>query len=608
MLTEGYTYNGNAELTQRTLTGAVNHTYSYGYKDNAARSLEHIGFGTYKFCPQTDVNGRNTGREIYNGTEQIAGEYIRYRKVGDHATNMPSAVWFGLKRESKEGLKYRYDASGNISEITQNGHIAAKYAYDALGRLIREDNKSMNKTVLFTYDENGNITERCEYAYTSKTGEELAELSGTHYGYVYDGDKLISYNGENCAYNASGNPTTYRGKAIEWQYGNRLTKYGTTTFAYDGAGRRVSKGNIAFTYDSDGRLIKQSDGLEFIYDHSGIAGVKYNGNIYFYRKDAQGNIMALLDNNGAVVVEYKYDAWGNHEAEVADEEYSVLAEKNPFRYRGYYYDTETDLYYLQTRYYDPEVGRFISQDDVSYLAPDSINGLNLYAYCSNNPVMATDPTGTTEWWEVLLIGLGAIGGAIIGGLGGMAVGAIGGMLIGFCFGGIPGAIAGLIIGGFIGGVIGLIGGAIVGGMLGATTVSDINLILSGEVTYKTNGIDNVQIVNSYKIQTPWVQWGYSFYLNHINPDTKDIIKGSTTGMQYEWVLHNLAYFLGVNRSSSASVDLGPSIFSDGKDHPLIDENGEVSMAGVMSLLMRIIYLMFSHPIYTVWDLIANGGF
>ena len=181
-----------------------------------------------------DVNGRNTGREIYNGAAQIAGEYIRYRKVGDHATNMPSAVWFGLKREAKEGLKYRYDASGNISEITQNGHIAAKYAYDALGRLIREDNKSMNKTVLFTYDENGNITERCEYAYTSKTGEELTELAGTHYGYVYDGDKLISYNGENCAYNALGNPTSYRGKAIEWQYGNRLTKYGATTFAYDG--------------------------------------------------------------------------------------------------------------------------------------------------------------------------------------------------------------------------------------------------------------------------------------------------------------------------------------------------------------------------------------
>ncbi len=350
--------------------------------------------------------------------------------------------------------------------------------------------------------------------------------------------------------------------------------------------------------------------MEFIYDGNGLCGVKHNNTEYLYRKNAQGDVTHILDNTGMVVAKYIYDAWGNHA--ILDANGNDLASGvgilNPFRYRSYYYDEETDLYYLQTRYYNPEVGRFLSQDDVSYLAPDSINGLNLYAYCSNNPVMATDPTGTTEWWEVLLIGLGAIGGAIIGGLGGMAVGAIGGMLIGFCFGGIPGAIAGLIIGGFIGGVIGLIGGAIVGGMLGATTVSDINLILSGEVTYKTNGIDNVQIVNSYKIQTPWVQWGYSFYLNHINPDTKDIIKGSTTGMQYEWVLHNLAYFLGINRSSSASVDLGPSIFSDGKDHPLIDENGEVSMAGVMSLLMRIIYLMFSHPIYTVWDLIANGGF
>ena len=125
--------------------------------------------------------------------------------------------------------------------------------------------------------------------------------------------------------------------------------------------------------------------------------------------------MSPLDCVGSVVVEYKYDAWGNHEAEVAEEEYAVLAEKNPFRYRGYYYDTETDLYYLQTRYYDPEVGRFLSQDDVSYLAPDSINGLNLYAYCGNNPVMATDPTGTFVLTSFLIgLGIAAAIGAVIG--------------------------------------------------------------------------------------------------------------------------------------------------------------------------------------------------
>ena len=105
-------------------------------------------------------------------------------------------------------------------------------------------------------------------------------------------------------------------------------------------------------------------------------------------------LFTLIDNNGAVVVEYKYDAWGNHEAEVASEGYVTLANLNPFRYRGYYYDSETDLYFLQTRYYDPVVGRFISRDSIEYADPETICGLNLYAYCGNNPMMNVDPTGT----------------------------------------------------------------------------------------------------------------------------------------------------------------------------------------------------------------------
>ena len=79
-----------------------------------------------------------------------------------------------------------------------------------------------------------------------------------------------------------------------------------------------------------------------------------------------------IDTSGVVVVKYKYDAWGNHEAEVAAEGYVALAEINPFRYRGYYYDTETGLYYLQTRYYDPEVGRFISRDSIDYATPPKL--------------------------------------------------------------------------------------------------------------------------------------------------------------------------------------------------------------------------------------------
>ena len=181
------------------------------------------------------------------------------------------------------------------------------------------------------------------------------------------------------------------------------------------------------------KLARQSNGLEFFYDHTGVAGMKYNGTTYIYRKDVQGNIIALLDSNGRIVVKYAYDAWGNYAAEALDrvdgkvqfnnadpdtafnadyEKYKQLANINPFRYRGYYYDTETELYYLKSRYYDPEVGRFISVDGIEYLDPETINGLNLYAYCGNNPVMRVDENGNA-WWHWLIGGLALVGGAIL---------------------------------------------------------------------------------------------------------------------------------------------------------------------------------------------------
>ena len=111
------------------------------------------------------------------------------------------------------------------------------------------------------------------------------------------------------------------------------------------------------------------------------------------------------------MVKYVYDAWGNHKvcsstgAEISDTTH--VGHINPIRYRGYYYDVETGLYYLQTRYYDPQVGRFISPDSVDYLDPKSINGLNLYAYCGNAPVNNADPTGHSFIYALLIsIGIG----------------------------------------------------------------------------------------------------------------------------------------------------------------------------------------------------------
>ena len=113
------------------------------------------------------------------------------------------------------------------------------------------------------------------------------------------------------------------------------------------------------------------------------------------------------------MVEYYYDAWGNHKVvdENGDEITSSthIGNVNPFRYRGYYYDTETGLYFLQTRYYDPEVGRFLNRDSVQYADPETINGLNLYAYCLNNPVEYVDPTGQIV---LTLLIMGVVGASV----------------------------------------------------------------------------------------------------------------------------------------------------------------------------------------------------
>ena len=155
------------------------------------------------------------------------------------------------------------------------------------------------------------------------------------------------------------------------------------------------------------------------------------------------------------MVKYVYDAWGNHKALDSDGNIvtSGIGLLNPFRYRGYYYDTEIKLYYLQTRYYDPELGRFISQDSIEYADPETVNGINLYAYCGNNPVMNIDPTGTIVLTTAMIIGLiiGAVVGAAVGGYvaGSIASekGASGGELVGWI-------------------MLGVFGGAIIGGAIG----------------------------------------------------------------------------------------------------------------------------------------------
>ena len=153
--------------------------------------------------------------------------------------------------------------------------------------------------------------------------------------------------------------------------------------------------------------------LTFLYNSEGPTGFVYNNTLYTYRKNIFGDIIAVY-NGTSKVAEYAYDAYGNCRVITG----SNIGTLNPFRYRGYYFDEDMKLYYLQSRYYDPETGRFINADDVSYLDPETIHGLNLYAYCLNNPVMYVDPSGklAATTFIIITLALTTVAGMVIGGL------------------------------------------------------------------------------------------------------------------------------------------------------------------------------------------------
>ena len=149
-------------------------------------------------------------------------------------------------------------------------------------------------------------------------------------------------------------------------------------------------GTVKTTTNSNGSTTTSK--LRFSYDANGkVVAVNYNGNYYYYLRNAQSDIVKLIDKTGATVVEYRYDSWGKL-LSTSGSLASTLGKNNPFRYRGYVYDEETGFYYLQSRYYDPSVGRFISAD-VLLSTGQGVLGHNAYAYCLNDPINSVDGNG-----------------------------------------------------------------------------------------------------------------------------------------------------------------------------------------------------------------------
>lgn len=445
-------YDGYNRLSRQSWTlGGKTYTEYYSYDDatdgsmtsfrTTAEQTLHFTYDALRRLQKTTVtDGSGTlftvARSYYTtgGKATTRTEYFNYR--------MPNGSLIA-------GDRYVYDALGNITEL-QEAELASgssarrtkvRYTYDGQNQLRTEtrytyssntDTTGTSVTYTYNYDTAGNLQS------VQKNGATVQTYT---YGDSQWRDLLTKVGGTTISYDASGNPknwyngTTYTG--LTWKNGRQLAQITTggrtSAYRYDADGIRTYKkvGSVAHEYRTlNGKVVYEKIGsgstakiMIFSYDAQGRPfAVKYSTNnggsyiTYFYALNQQGDVVKIFrslpsrDSNGnlnglteAVYATYTYDAWGNILSQSGS-----MASTNPLRYRGYYYDSETGFYYLQSRYYDPATRRFINADVYSSTDSSDAISCNMFAYCGNNPTSRSDETG--DFWNFIV---GAVVGAVV---------------------------------------------------------------------------------------------------------------------------------------------------------------------------------------------------
>ena len=369
-------------------------------------NTSYIGGTTHE--KNTDKFGRTTNEKVVihgkaGASSNVYNKEYSYMTIynGNTTDKVSKITYTGAYNKT---LRYGYDGCGYISEIND-----IWYLYDEAGQLTREVNIKTNTGKNYVYDKGGNITEVKHF----KNGE-YGETDTYTYGNSNWKDLLTEYNGNKITYDEIGNPLTYyNGMEFSWTMGRRLSSItrgnSHTSYTYNADGLRTSKKiNAAkFNYYWNGDKLTgqtwQGNTLYFYYDKdANPIGFDFNDTHYDYITNLQGDIIAIVSGNN-LVAEYEYDAWGNC---TILRNTNNIANTNPLRYRGYYLDTDTNLYYLQSRYYDANIGRFINADDAESLC----YGIeSLFTYCNNNPINCIDYTGeysvknalnyAKKWWN-----------------------------------------------------------------------------------------------------------------------------------------------------------------------------------------------------------------
>ena len=363
--------------------GELSNTYSFTVNEDGILVSDGITVGENTVLPAEysyDDSGRNT------------------EKIITLASNTEPVSF--LQQYDSEGML----TGSGIDEIT------AHYTYDDSDQLIRTNDSFANYTSSYEYDNRGNMLSKKLYNYTTGDLGTAVPTETTTFTYANSGwkDQLTAVNGTALTYDENGNLLTYGDKTFSWCHGSRLESItdseNTYSYVYDENGTRFSKTvngtTTQFNYVG-GLLLSQKTGEDIIFFQYGAGGVPlgfvYNGTQYFYVTNQLGDVLGITDDTGDAFVMYSYDEWGNPIQTVTrdnTEEQNKIAQLNPLRYRGYYYDAETGYYYLQSRYYNPEWGRFISADSFDYIDNTARFGFNAYIYCINNPIMFVDPSGS----------------------------------------------------------------------------------------------------------------------------------------------------------------------------------------------------------------------
>ena len=336
-----------------------------------------------------DIFGRNKGTYLFadNGMTLMKG--INYKQNGQNESKQVSLEAFMSSGEFATMRFYDYDIAGRVNQIRDMTFENHQYEYDKRGYLTKADG------VDFTYDSNGNIKSvgSTAFEYDSVIKDRLVKVGNTE----------IKYDSTNPL-----NPTKYGDRGFGYE-GRRLVKYTidaregeyysvpskTYEYKYNEQGLRIQKiapeGTTNYVYDGNNLITELAPNyrLDFLYDENGLlyGFIKDDADIYYYVKDYLQNILGIVDINGKLIVKYNQTAYGVVTIALDTNDIGKI---NPFRYKGYYYDQESGMYYCHTRYYVPEWGRWLNIETIRSINHHNVKRINLFSCAYENVNVSID--------------------------------------------------------------------------------------------------------------------------------------------------------------------------------------------------------------------------